>query len=256
MEVRHIEATLLVWEWRRSSIQLGYDVIDNDHYASRADEARSNPALRAVYALPPHYFLASARFIAKKNLFALIHAYALYREKKPSNADAWHLVVLGDGELRPKLEGLIKERGLGDHVHLPGFRQYAELPIYYGLAGAFILASTSEQWGLVVNEAMACGLPVIVSERCGCVPDLVHDGRNGFVFNPHDVDALATLMATIASDANRRAIMGLAGREIISRWTVEAFGIGLREASKAALHVGASRAGALDRVLLWGLSHR
>ena len=81
---------------------------------------------------------------------------------------------------------------------MPGFKQYDELPIYYGLAGAFIHASTTEQWGLVVNEAMAAGLPVIVSERCGCAPDLVENGRNGFTFDPYDVDALTHLMLKMA----------------------------------------------------------
>jgi 1,2-diacylglycerol 3-alpha-glucosyltransferase len=56
-----------------------------------------------------------------------------------------------------------------------------------GLASAFIQASTTEQWGLVVNEAMASGLPVLVSERCGCAPDLVKNGVNGYTFDPYDI---------------------------------------------------------------------
>ncbi len=71
---------------------------------------------------------------------------------------------------------------------LPGFKPYDELPVYYALANAFVHASTSEQWGLVVNEAIATGLPVIVSNRCGCAPELVNG--NGFTFDPTNEDEL------------------------------------------------------------------
>ena len=94
---------------------------------------------------------------------------------------------------------------LAGAVVLPGFQQYDELPAFYGLASAFVHASTTEQWGLVVNEAMAAGLPVIVSERCGCAPDLVEDGVNGFTFDPQDVEELAGLMRRVAAMTDERA---------------------------------------------------
>src|SRR5207244_4064698 len=101
-----------------------------------------------------------------KNLPRLLEAFAGYR--RLAGDAAWELVLLGDGPLRPELVALLKDLELDGHVLLPGFKQYDELPAYYGLAGAFIHASTTEQWGLVVNEAMASGLPVLVSDRCGC----------------------------------------------------------------------------------------
>ena len=98
---------------------------------------------------------------------------------------------------------------LAGDVILAGFKQYDELPAYYGLASAFVHASTTEQWGLVVNEAMASGLPVLVSDRCGCAPDLVEDGVNGFTFDPYDVEALAGLMQRVAAMTDeRRQAMG------------------------------------------------
>ncbi len=164
------------------------------------------------------YFLASNRFIEKKNLPRLIEAYAGYREKaeklKPeilkskisacqnvsvSDFTPWDLVLLGDGALRPDLCRLISDLRLQDSVLLPGFIQYPELPTFYAHAGAFIHASTTEQWGLVVNEAMASGLPVLVSNRCGCAQDLVQEGVNGFTFDPYDVEQLAQLMLRIWS---------------------------------------------------------
>ena len=233
----------------------GYDVVDNDFFSIRSDDARYNAdALRARLALPQSFFLASNRFIEKKNLPHLIGAYAQYQ--KQVGAIAWKLVLLGDGPLKPKLQDLIRQHDLSQWVLMPGFKQYDELPIYYGLAGAFIHASTTEQWGLVVNEAMAAGLPVIVSERCGCAPDLVENGRNGFTFDPYDVDALTHLMLKISSDDCDRAAMGQASREIIARWTPQTFAENLCKAVRAAMSTPRPTANLLDRILLWALMRR
>src|SRR5439155_11820127 len=119
---------------------------------------------------------------------------------------------------------------LGDDLLLPGFQQYDELPAYYGLASAFIHASTVEQWGLVVNEAMAAGLPVLVSERCGCAADLVEAGVNGFTFDPWQPEALARLMLKLAASETERLRMGGASRGIIANGSAERFGEGLEGA--------------------------
>ena len=211
----------------------GYDVVDNDYFAKGAAKARaSRYELRKKFDLPEQYFLSSNRFIAKKNLSRLINAYSLYRQRM--GADAWNLVILGDGELRLELEELISELGLHDDVLLPGFKQYPDLPVYYGLASAYVHASTTEQWGLVVNEAMAAGLPVIVSERCGCAPDLVADGENGFVFDPYDVDLLSNLMLKISAKQAGLENMGKKSSEMISKLSPVAFAKGLAKASERA----------------------
>ena len=184
----------------------GYDVVDNNYFALEASNARKNAEeLRANYALPENYFLASNRFITKKNIDGLIRAYGAYRARVGQHG--WKLVLLGDGELRPQIEGLISKLDLGADVLLPGFKQYPDLPVYYGLANVYVQASTSEQWGLVVNEAMASGLPVLLSNRCGCAPDLVREGENGFTFDPYDVSQLTDLLVNISSnDFNRKAM--------------------------------------------------
>jgi hypothetical protein len=234
----------------------GYDVVDNQHFARGARQARlSSRSSRQRLGLPERFFLASARFIAKKNLLRLLAAYAAYRRQ--AGADAWHLVLLGDGDLRAGLERRIAEADLAGHVILPGFRHYDELPAYYGLADAFVHASTTEQWGLVVNEAMASGLPVLVAARCGCVPDLVKDGVNGFTFDPDDVDELAGLMRRVAAmtDAQRQA-MGRAGQRIIAGWGPERFADGLIQAALAAMRRPEPPAAWFDQALLWALAHR
>src|SRR5205823_7578307 len=113
----------------------------------------------------------------------------------------WDVVLLGDGPLREALNSQLSTLNLHPHVQLPGFKQYNELPVYYALAKAFVHASTTEQWGLVVNEAIASGLPVIVSERCGCAPELVRD--NGFTFDPTDEHVLASQLLNMASLTDR-----------------------------------------------------
>src|SRR5438270_5875540 len=109
------------------------------------------------------------------------------------------------------------------YVHLPGFKHYSELQVYYALAKAFVHASTTEQWGLVVNEAIASGLPVIVSERCGCAPELVRD--NGFTFDPTDEYALASRLLSMASvtDEERKAL-GNASYRISENFATDRFG--------------------------------
>jgi glycosyltransferase involved in cell wall biosynthesis len=121
------------------------------------------------------------------------------------------------------------------HVHLPGFKQYEELPVYYALAKAFVHPSTTEQWGLVVNEATASGLPVFVSNRCGCVPELVQD--NGFIFEPTDEHQLASRllqMASLSDDERRR--LGDASYRIAANFAPERFGQGLEQAAQLALN--------------------
>jgi 1,2-diacylglycerol 3-alpha-glucosyltransferase len=210
-----------------SRIRSGYDVVDNDYFFAGATRARAEAArFRRELGLPERYFIASKRFIPKKNLTGLMRAYTQYRAR--AGERAWDLVILGDGPLR---EQLLRERerlNLGASVHFPGFRSYAELPAYYGLAGALVHTSTIEQWGLVVNEAMASGLPVLVSNHCGCAPDLVRNGENGYTFDPHDPEALVARMLQVSASDAQREVMGRASLEIIVKWSPQTFACAIR----------------------------
>jgi glycosyltransferase involved in cell wall biosynthesis len=354
-------------------IYLGYDAVDNAYFAAAAAKCRcfgvSEGGVSVSQTRP--YFLASNRFIEKKNLFRLLDAYGGYvnrdqrpetRDKRqetrdkneeeghgqlgrvlheeeghgqlgrvlheeeghgqlgrvlheeeghgqlgrvlheevtggppvplllhghsaqaqptsdlrPPTSDLWPLVLLGDGELKPQLLAHCTKLGLhvieaapwdSDRntdapkhrptVFFPGFRQIGELPRFYAHAGAFVHASTTEQWGLVVNEAMACGLPVIVSNRVGCAQDLVQDGVNGYTFDPYDVEQLAQLMHRL-TEAPKHSLseMGDASRTIIADWGPERFASGLKQALDCALKVGPKRASLLQRLLLKALLWR
>jgi 1,2-diacylglycerol 3-alpha-glucosyltransferase len=233
----------------RERIFTGYDVVDNNHSHRGADAARGDAnRLRARWHLPEKYFLACSRFIAKKNLRRLVEAYHGYRQL--AGAAAWDLVLIGDGPLRPRLETQVQQLGLGGHVSMPGFKQYDELPIYYGLAGAFVHAGITEQWGLVVNEAMASGLPVLVSARCGCARDLIAAGKNGFVFDPFDTMALSQLLRRISSADCDLAAMGRASRDLIGRWSPQTFATNLKRASDSALEVPRRKVSIVNQAIL------
>jgi 1,2-diacylglycerol 3-alpha-glucosyltransferase len=237
---------------KSEQIFLGYDVIDNDHFASAT--SNRDDFIGPIGIAHGPYFLAAARFEEKKNHVLFLRAYAKFREIVGVNA--WPLVLLGDGKLRREIEAERDRLGLGPYLILPGFVGYDDLPYWYRHAACLIHPSTTEQWGLVVNEAMASGLPVIVSDRCGCAPDLVENGRNGFTFNPYDVDELASLMQRIASLDCDRAAMGRSSVDIISRWSPETFALNLQSAVNCALRSERRNASLIDRILLRLLSHR
>ncbi|MES2042845.1 MAG: glycosyltransferase family 4 protein [Pseudomonadota bacterium] len=234
---------------------IGYDAVDNDFFARGAAAARADPAAaRARLDLPERYFLASCRFIAKKNLARLVEAFAAYRGE--AGHDAWDLVLVGDGELRGELESRVGELGLKARVHFMGFRQYDDLPAFYGLAGGFVHVSTVEQWGLVVNEALAAGVPVIVSRAAGCAPDLVEEGVNGWTVDPLDVAAITARLKELAAPATDRAAMGLSGARIVANYGPDRFGEGLAAAIARATEAAPRRAGLLSRWLLARLAGR
>jgi glycosyltransferase involved in cell wall biosynthesis len=235
----------------RDRIFAGYDVVDNDHFWTGARQARERGTLMGQdLGSSKPFFLAVSRFVEKKNLLRMIASYATYRAH--IEVEPWDLVLLGDGPQRRQLADLGQKLSLEGSLHLPGFIQYEELPTYYGLAEAFIHPSTTEQWGLVVNEAMAAGLPVIVSNRCGCVPELVEPGGNGYIFNPLDEDDLAESMSKVHADPNRREKMGRRSLEVISEWDVSRFASGLLRAAETATDLGpAKRVNASARIITW-----
>jgi len=233
----------------------GYNVVDNTHFWSGAQEARANPEyFRHKFRLPPQYFLVSSRLVEKKNLFRVIEAYARYRSEV--GEQAWDLVIVGEGTLRNKLESYVKALGIANAVSLPGWQKYNNLPYFYGLAGAFIHASTVEPWGMVVNEALAAGLPVIISDRCGCASDLVKDGSNGFTFDPHNTDQLAFFIKKIASSNLDRQLLGRASKEIIDAWSPEIFADNLLKAANQVLATPRFNFLFGNRTLLWLLAQR
>jgi glycosyltransferase involved in cell wall biosynthesis len=215
--------------------------VDNDWFAEQSERRKRREAdLRLSLGLPRRFFLYVGRFAREKNVDRLLEAHRRYRARTAS--EPWGLVVVGSGPETRRLEEQARRVGLGDVV-IAGFRQIGELPAFYALASCLVLPSVSEPWGLVVNEAMASGLPVLVSERCGCVPELVQAGLNGYAFNPYSTDDLAHAMARMASRDVDLKGMGEESRRIIAAYTPDAWA---RSLSDCVAHVGLGAEGAVD----------
>ena len=157
--------------------------------------------------------LFAGRLIEEKGIRVLIDAFAAARASRPDLA----LVLVGNGSRSREFQALVAGKNLAD-VHFLGFRSQSGLPEIYAAADVFVLPSLSEPWGVVVCEAMACGLPVIVSDRVGASADLVEEGQNGFVVEAGDAAALAARIIDVFADDVRRALMAARSRDIISRW--------------------------------------
>jgi 1,2-diacylglycerol 3-alpha-glucosyltransferase len=211
---RHV-AYLRELQFPGSRIGRFYDVVDNDFFRNGAAHVRNQQARGE---LPGRYFLYVGRLSAEKNLEALIHCFAEVR-RRGSNCS---LVLAGDGPLRGTLEHRVRQAGLQPWVRFSGLKSAAELLPFYAFAEAFVLPSRREPWGLVVNEAMAAGLPVIVSNRCGCAGDLVEHGNNGFLFEPDRNEELTNaLWLADQASPKERELMGRRSSEIISRYSVQ-----------------------------------
>ena len=212
------------------------DVVDNAYFRDGAEAA--GVAERAG-------FLSVNRMVARKNLGALVEAYRRYRAAALARgAEPWPLVLVGDGPERAALEASAPEG-----VTFTGARPVEALPALYARAGCYVHPAAVDPWGLVVNEAMATGLPVVVSRGAGCAPDLV-DG-NGWTVGPGDLDGLAARLAEVAEMApEAREALGARSLQIIAGYTPETFANGLWRAAEAGLAVADRPASPAGRAVL------
>jgi glycosyltransferase involved in cell wall biosynthesis len=221
---------LVALNYPRERVHFGYDVVDNDFFASGAARTRADRnELRSAYGLPDEYFFACSRFLPRKNMDGLLRAYAIYRARGAQ--PLWGLVIAGSGEQEGRLRALERELGL-EGVVWPGFVQYSELPVYFGLASAFVHPAKSEPWGLVVNEAAASGIPLLISRRVGAAYELVQEGKSGFLFNPTDPQDIAHILARVARRTTQeRRTMGSRAQQTAFQWGPDRFGAGLLAAA-------------------------
>ena len=164
--------------------------VDNMRFRSIFNST-TNMAAKEKLKLPVEekIILFSGKYISKKRPLDLIRAF------HESGLENTILVMAGDGELRNEMEAYIKTCELTHKVVLTGFINQSEIPLYYRAADIFVMCSgLGETWGLSVNEAMNFGLPVIVSETCGCSYDLVDNNVNGAVFETGNISQLSLLL--------------------------------------------------------------
>ena len=193
--------------------------IDNERFASEAAKAILRPAeLRDNWGIPHDsiVFVFVGKFLDNKRPLDALKAIEKLRGRN-SNV---HLLMVGDGRMRLTCEEYAQANNLP--VTFTGFLNQKEIAGAYATSAVLIVPSRTETWGLVVNEAMACGVPAIVSDRVGCGPDLVHSGRTGMLFTAGDVDALADAMSVYAANPSLIAEHGANAQKWIADYSVEA----------------------------------
>jgi 1,2-diacylglycerol 3-alpha-glucosyltransferase len=226
-----------------SKIFTGYDVVDINYFMNKSRHWKNTPLPELpVKGLPGRFFLNLGRFVPKKNLGLLVQAYGKLVKRHPATNIA--LVLVGEGSEEKKLKqtaaglGLSIRDGMDDNIpamNLPEvvfypFQQTDLTPLFFSRCEAFVLPSLYEEWGLVVNEAMATGAAVIVSENAGCSRDLVTDGQNGFLFNPVSVDELESILEKFIEEPALSGELGKQGMIDIQEWGPQRFADGSMQA--------------------------
>jgi len=210
--------------------------VDNDFFADRArSAAATREQLRLGLQLEAGrpVILYASKFEPRKRPRDLLNAYERLAHRTGVEARPY-LLFVGDGALRAQVQAEAGAKGLED-VRFLGFRNQTELPALYDLCDVFVLPSTEEPWGLVVNEVMAVGKPVIVSDAVGCARDLVCNDINGLVFPVGKIEALAEALAKIVFRPDRAVQMGRESRKMIGRWSFNEDLAGLRGALRAVI---------------------
>lgn len=218
------------WSFSPRQIFYGVDVVDNDFWSLPDPQALPPEGLQEW---PSPFFLAVGRQIPAKNFPFLLVVYDMYR--KIAGEKSLPLAIIGEGPERGSIQQIISDRRLDD-VYLFPFVSPERLKAFYHHAAALIMPSKCETWGLVVNEAMAAGLPVLVSSNCGCASVLVKEHINGYTFHPERKDRLLTALLSFTNKSSiERAAMGRASRRVIRPWGLEQFVSGSLQAVDYAL---------------------
>ena len=205
-------------------IFLPWDVVDNIFYQNHIAENNI---------LKNNYFLCVSRLLERKNLLNLIKSYADYQ----NNGGKWGLKIIGSGDQHNKLIKMSNILNNKDNFEIINWLQIDKLVNYYKKASAFILPSYFDNWGLVVNEAIASGLPCIVSKNCGCVVDLIKHKSSGLIFNPYDIKELSLCMKIIENqDIKEREAMIKLARTNLDKFDLNSFSENLKIAISEAIN--------------------
>lgn len=194
--------------------------VDNDYFARRAEAARPHrDEIRRRWGLGADAFvcLFAGKFIPKKRPLDFVQALALSNHRTLGVQG----LMVGDGPLRSDVERCAADER--SPVRLVGFRNQSSIAEAYVAADVLLLPSDGgETWGLVVNEAMATGLPAVVSDQVGCAPDLVLDGQTGMTYPCGDIRRLAAIIEGAANERARWQQCGAAARQHVAAFSVEA----------------------------------
>lgn len=197
---------------------IGIQTVDTAFYRQQIDYA-DTISLRAEHGISgtAPLIINVGSLIERKGNTHLLQAFALVCQELP---DA-HLVLVGSGELEASLKTQAADLGIAAHIHFAGFCDQVTTAHWYQAADLFAFATLEDTFGLVVNEAMASGLPILSSIYAGATADLVQEGVNGYPIDPTDHARFAELMVRILRQPGLAAQMGQASLDIIANHGIE-----------------------------------
>lgn len=210
------DETMRYWGFTDKQIFYGLNVTDNEFWSEKVSGDSFNY-------LPNQYFLTVGRQVPFKNLNNLIDAYSKYRDRGGKTS----LVMVGEG---PSHDELLEKSKLTESIIFLPFQTYEKIrEVFVNAQSLFLPSLKTETWGLIVNESMAAGVIVAVSNECGCHDTLIKD--NGYLFNPYDCDEIASIMIKIDKLSNvEKTNMRKIGYNIISQWDLNRFSEGAYKA--------------------------
>ncbi len=189
--------------------------VDNDFFLKRYQELydrRYHLKKELGITTKQPVILYASKMMQRKRAMDLLKAFGKIHERVDAT-----LIFVGDGVERPALEAYSKDHDIRN-VHFVGFKNQTELPDYFVIADVFVLPSTDEPWGLIINEAMNFELPIITTDHVGAAYDLVKDRENGFIYPVGDVEKLSNCLLKLLQSPELMEKMAKCSSEIISKW--------------------------------------
>lgn len=183
--------------FRKRRVMPGYNTVSMERVRRQADAAGAQTGRRFA----DRSFVYVGRFVAKKNIETMLEAYALYAQG--AGAQARRLIMVGDGPLGAALRTQCQQLGIAGLVDFTGFLASEQVSATLAQGLALVLVSGEEQWGLVINEALAVGLPVIASFEVGAREALVRNLQNGCLVQSRSIESIARAFAFVAGDERR-----------------------------------------------------
>lgn len=196
--------------------------IDNEYYLQKAEEYRDKKVqLKEELSIPLDYpvILFLSKLIHRKQPMLLLKAF--HGLKTPAN-----LIFVGSGRRLKILKRYVKQHDL-KHVYFFGFQNYSQVPKFYAISDIFVFPSLGESWGLVINEAMCFGLPIVTTDKVMSIYDLVYDGKNGYIIEAHNKGIFIKALEDLLNYPEKREMMGRISKQIIKQWNYDCWIAGL-----------------------------
>jgi len=200
---------------KESQLSFAPHAIDNERF--KVDRLTEVAELRSSLKIKDDDILVlyAGKFEPVKNVELLLAAFVNLNRPKV------HLLLAGNGINEQSLKSTAAESGVANRIHFLDFQNQTFMPVLYQSADLFCLPSVSESWGLSVNEAMACGKAILVSDKVGCAASLVTEGINGAIFKASDINSIIEKLQMLTADKKILSACGEQSRSIIKDWNFE-----------------------------------